>query len=468
MKQMITLLLVVSFVFQLSGQDTTQTSPIIFIYDASGSMWAKMDGKTKMEIARDVLSGSVDSLPENQQVGLVAYGHRNKSDCKDVEFLINAENTDKKLVTQSLKKVKPLGMTPLAYSATQVIDKLRTSKMKATIILVTDGIESCGGDICAVVKAAREEGISFKLHIIGFGLKEDETEQLKCAAAAGDGQYFDAADAGALNDALVQTTTITIDEPSGNFSVYAVKNGKPVDAQVKAYRAGTKKDVKVARTYGDTTFLFLPPGKYDLEVRPLENSDVGAVLLPGLQSFGDSIAHQTVSFDAGKINVTTLNNGTGWDALVHVYSKADGKSAAQGRTYGKSGTYELNPGMYDVEVKAIAIDGIAITHRIENVVVKGNETIEVEHNFKSGIAMIGAKSAGGLVDAVVSVIEVNSKKSVASGRTYTAETSNPKRIVLNPGTYEVTLSTVSEPKGKKETFRMEIKEGETFEKVVSF
>src|SRR5690606_6210113 len=188
-----------------------------------------------------------------------------KSDCEDVEFLIDAENTDKNLVTQSLKKIKPLGRTPLAYSATQVIGKLRDSKMKATIILVTDGIESCGGDICEVVRLAREEGIAFKLHIIGFGLKEDETEQLKCAAAAGDGQYFDAADAGALNDALIQTTTTTVDEPSGNFSVFTIKNDKPVDAYIKALKAGTRDQVKAVRTYGDTTFLYLPPGKYDFE-----------------------------------------------------------------------------------------------------------------------------------------------------------------------------------------------------------
>jgi Ca-activated chloride channel family protein len=78
-------------------------------------MWGQMEGKTKMEIAADVLSSTVDSLPENQQIGLVAYGHRKKGDCEDVEFLVNIGDDNKTKVNQSLKNIKPLGKTPLAY-----------------------------------------------------------------------------------------------------------------------------------------------------------------------------------------------------------------------------------------------------------------------------------------------------------------------------------------------------------------
>src|SRR5690606_16164514 len=137
-----------------------------------------------------------------------------------------------------LKKIKPLGKTPLAYSATLVIDKLRQSKMKSTIILITDGIESCDGNICDVIKAAKAEGIDFRLHIVGFGLKAGETEQLKCAAEAGDGKYFDAADAGNLTAALSEATNETVDALVDNFSVFVVKSGVPIDAMVQSCKAG--------------------------------------------------------------------------------------------------------------------------------------------------------------------------------------------------------------------------------------
>lgn len=469
MKRVSILLFVISIVFQIRAQDEQALpSPIVFIYDASGSMWGQMQGKTKMEVAVSVLSNSITNLPENQKIGFVVYGHRKKGDCQDVEFLFDIENESKAKVIESLKKIKPLGKTPLALSALQVIDKLRKAKQKATIILLTDGIESCGGNICDVIKAAKDEGIDFKLHIIGFGLKTGETEQLKCAAGAGGGNYYDAADAGGLSEVLNEATSSTIDKPEGNFSVFASKNGKPIDAYIKAFQAGTKTSVDVKRTYADTAYLYLPAGRYDLLVTPLAGSDVDAIAVSNVQSFDDSVAHQTVSFDAGKIKVTALNNGEGWDAVVGVYPMSDGKRVAGGRTYGKSDEIELNPGLYKVELKALAMKGLETSHLFENVGVKANGVNQIVHNFKTGIAMIGATSATGLVDATVRIVDVNARKTVANGRTYTRETNNPKKFVLTPGTYQVTLVTLGAHKGKKEAFTITVKEKETTTKITSF
>ena len=104
-------------------QNPEVPAPIIFIYDASGSMWGQMEGKTKQEIAASVLATSIDNFAENQQIGLVAYGHRKKGDCTDVETLLPLTNTSKSDVTTAVKNIKPLGKTPLAFSAEKVIDQ---------------------------------------------------------------------------------------------------------------------------------------------------------------------------------------------------------------------------------------------------------------------------------------------------------------------------------------------------------
>lgn len=469
MKQLLLFFIAVFFSASLlNAQNAEAPSPIIFIYDASGSMWGKMEKATKKEIAAEVLSESVDKLPENQKIGLVAYGHRRKGDCEDVEFLVDMDNSAKTAVKQSIKDIVPLGKTPLAYSALQVIDQLRTTKTKATIILITDGIESCGGKLCDVIRAAKEEGIEFKLHVIGFGLKDDETEELKCAANAGDGQYYDAGDTDGLTEGLNEATNTTVDDPAGNFSVYAVKNGKPVDAYVKAFKAGTDENIKAVRTYGDTILFYLPPGQYDLSAKPLEGSDVDAVLVSGLESVADKITHQTVSFDGGKVKVMTLNNGEGWDATVKIYPRASKRSVAGGRTYGRADEYELNPGVYDIEVKALSLVGSQVTHRLENVQVVANETVEVEHNFESGVVMIGATSDAGLVDAVIGITDKSNNKKVGAGRTYTSAGSNPKKFILTPGAYEISLMALGDHKGKKETFTLVVKKGETVEKITRF
>ena len=453
-------------VFQFNAQDKHENpSPIIFIYDASGSMWGQMQGKTKMEIAAGVLSTSVNNLPDNQKVGFVAYGHRKKGDCKDVEFLVDVENGTKSEVNRSIKGIKPLGKTPLAYSALQVIDKLRKTKIKATIILVTDGIESCGGNICDVIKAAKKEGIDFKLHIIGFGLKDADTQQLKCAAEAGDGNYYDAADAGGLGDVLDEATTTTVDEPDGNVSVYTLKNGIAIDALIKAYDIASKRKPISVRTYKDTAYFYLPPSKYNFEVTPLEGTDVDKITVSNIESFDDKIIHKTISFDGGKLGITTTNNGNDWDCIVKIIDQ-NGKVVAATRTYNAPKEIEVNPGIYKVTVQALAtMEGLSTFTEFENVKIESGEITPISYDFKTGSFQIYTKVGGENIDAVVSIKEVNSGKSVAASRTYTRGT----KFLLNPGTYQVKTVPLGAHKDKKsQIFTIDVKQGELTTKEINF
>ncbi|MBD8491023.1 VWA domain-containing protein [Echinicola sp. CAU 1574] len=467
MKALVVILTFLTSLFFSGVKAQDQPSPIIFIYDASGSMWGQIDGKTKMEIASQVLSETIEELPDQQAIGLVAYGHRNKTDCRDVEFVVATQQGSKSQVNTALGNIKPLGKTPLAYSAELVIGKLRESKEKATVILVTDGIESCDGDLCKVVQSAKAEGIDFKMHIVGFGLKEEETAPLICAAKAGDGQYYDADNAEGLSEVLQEVTKETVDKPDGNFTVSAYKNGIPVDALARAYKAGTKELVSMARTYRDTGSMYLVPGIYDLEVTPLEDSDVMPLLVAGLESKANETVHQTISFDGAKFLVMAKNNEEGWDTMVKIFPTGSKKASSGGRTYGREDTYELNSGMYDIELTALVIKGPQIFHRIDSVQIGAGETKKIAHTFQSGEAKIGVVSGEELVDAVVKVTDPGTKKVEASSRTYTAPNNNPRSFILTPGTYEISVMSLGKHAGYSETFSLEVKAGETVEKILS-
>ncbi|NRB49208.1 MAG: VWA domain-containing protein [Saprospiraceae bacterium] len=452
--------------FNYPQQDPT--SPIIFIYDASGSMWGQIQGTTKVEIARQVLSETIDQLGPNQRIGFVAYGHRKKGDCEDVEQLADLSNTSKAIIKEQLQGIRPLGKTPLAYSALQVIEKLKVQGGKATIILLTDGIESCGGDLCEVIRQAKAAGIDFRMHIVGFGLSGEDVDPLKCAAQAGDGKYYDAGDATELTTALEEVTHQTIDEPDYNLGVVGIKNGVSIDAAVRIFMAGTKDEFKGVRTYRDTGFVGLPPGKYDLVVRPLENSDVTAQTIKDVIVEEGKMTIRTISFDAGKIQVRTMVNGEGWDATVNITLTEQSKSVSGGRTYGRNQFYEVAPGTYDVKLNCLRVKGLEIEQMVKGIVVSAQDTTLIEHNFMAGTAKIGALGKGGLLDATVNIVEKTSQRSVAGGRTYTSDSSNPKSFLLNPGEYVVTLVGVREFKGQKQSFEMTIKAGETFEKMVQY
>ncbi|MEZ4972443.1 MAG: VWA domain-containing protein [Cyclobacteriaceae bacterium] len=445
-----------------------QTSPILFIYDASGSMWGQLAGKTKKEIASNVLASTVGNLPENQKVGLIVYGHRQKDDCDDIEYKVDLTNSSKSNLTDAVRSLTPTGRTPLARSAAMAIKSLRENNTKATIILITDGIESCDGNICELVTSAKASGIDFKLHVVGLGLKEGETQQLECAASAGGGHYYDVADAEALGDALMEVTTQTVDKPDVNFSVYAVKNGKPVDAWVKPTDAVTKKVHLGVRTYRDTAWMYLPPGKYNVDIKPLEGSDIPATTV-SIEMKEGTAKHQDISFDGGTLEVTTTNNGEPWDAVVKMYDKNTGKVVANTRTYGVAKQMEVPAGSYKVTYQALALEGIDINAEIDNVQVSAGKVNSISHDFKSGIAMIGVKTTSGeLIDATVNFHEKTTGKNVAGSRTYTSEKNNPRKFVLNPGTYDVKVVTLGAHKGKNETFTIVVKEGEIVEKILSY
>lgn len=468
MKPLLTFLAILFFSLSGLTQDSKETSPILFIYDASGSMWAAMEGKTRVEIAREVLSASVSKLPENQQIGLIAYGHRQKGDCKDVEYLVDLANTDKEKVSNTIQGIKPLGMTPLAYSASLAIEDLKKSGQKATVILVTDGIESCDGNICEVVEQAKAAGIDFKLHIIGFGLKEEETAQLRCAAAAGGGQYFDAKDSAGLVGSLDEATSETVDSPPGNYGIKVTLNGQLIDALVQVLEPGTNKKVSLKRTYRDSVLLALPEGKSDLLVTALENTDLKPILLSNVSADPDHITYRAVSFDGGKMLWNVTNNGEPWDATVNIYEAETKKGVAGGRTYNRTKEFDLSPGIYDVQILALVMSGEK-GHRRENVEVKAGEKLELAFDYKTGIAKIGALRGSDLVDATVTIKDAATKANIAGMRTYTSSSSNPREFILTPGEYEVTVTAVSkELAGKKEVFLMKILAGETFEKTINF
>ncbi|HEW78767.1 MAG TPA: VWA domain-containing protein, partial [Phycisphaerales bacterium] len=149
-------------------------SSTLFIIDASGSMWGQINGKAKITIAKEVMAKLVAELDDNNRIGLIAYGHRRKGDCNDVETLVPLAANNKSAVLKAVQGLNAKGKTPLTRSLNQALKILQREKQSATIILVSDGIESCGADPCETVQAAKKYGVKFVLHTVGFGLSKKD------------------------------------------------------------------------------------------------------------------------------------------------------------------------------------------------------------------------------------------------------------------------------------------------------
>ncbi|WP_226946421.1 MULTISPECIES: VWA domain-containing protein [Roseobacteraceae] len=179
----------------------------IIVMDGSGSMWGQIDGRPKLEIARQTLAEVLVDFPPERGLGLLAYGHRRKGDCSDIELLVApTPGTASELLSRA-NTMRFLGKTPLTEAVRRAALDLRSTEDAATVILITDGLETCAGDPCALGRELEQSGVDFTAHVVGFGLQGAETAALECLALETGGRYFDAGDARGLRDALNQTLT---------------------------------------------------------------------------------------------------------------------------------------------------------------------------------------------------------------------------------------------------------------------
>jgi hypothetical protein len=217
------------------GAEEKAARNVELILDASNSMWGQIEGEAKITIAKTVLNQIVDGLPNEMNVGLRLYGHRyglnDSKACQDTELVAPIGPVDKVRLNSEVGKVTPRGKTPLVYSVLEGIKDFE-GKKGGMIVLISDGIESCDGDIESIAPAVQQAGLELKVNIIGFDIKEVEArEQLEAIAASTGGAYLDANDSEQLLSSLEQTLKVefVLLDAEGNIKAEGVVGGKPVD-----------------------------------------------------------------------------------------------------------------------------------------------------------------------------------------------------------------------------------------------
>ena len=177
------------------------------ILDASGSMKTPMGKKTRWDTALDTLKLVLEKLPDDFNVGLRIYGHREPSTspktCTDSELLVPVGALDRDNVLNRAKEFKPKGETPLVYSALQAPADLK-SVGGGTVVLITDGEESCKGDPVKAAAELKASGLDLRLNIIGFAVTNPKTQKDLSGFAQGTGgMFYSAQTGGALAEALM-------------------------------------------------------------------------------------------------------------------------------------------------------------------------------------------------------------------------------------------------------------------------
>jgi len=267
-----------------------QEGKTILVLDASGSMWGKVEDGFKIKIAQDVINDLLETLPAEQELGLITYGHRRKGDCGDIEMLVPPGAGTRGAISNAVKSLNPTGKTPLSAAVLQAADELRIEENAATVILLSDGRETCDLDPCAVGSELEDRGIDFTAHVIGFDIEEEQDrDQLRCLAENTGGKFLTASTATELNQALATVS-------------------KPIEPLIMS---ATVKDDEDARILEGLTWSLLPSSA------DVNSATDGSSLVPAQQLNANALR---VSLEPGKytLSVTREEDGASTSLDINI------------------------------------------------------------------------------------------------------------------------------------------------------
>ena len=261
-------------VTQEGGEATEPAQPnVALILDGSGSMGETLpgSGKTKLAVAKEVMAELIPQIPAELASALWIYAHRyppepKSESCKDIEQVFPLGPVDAAAYVDKIQAIKANGWTPIADSIIAAADTLPPGDFNS-MILVSDGEETCGGDPCAVAQALKESETGLTVHVVGYAVDDATREQLVCIASISGGSYHDATDAEGLLQALEEALAATVVETILRVEI-VTSGADEIQEDVLLTEASTGEKVSYYRTWTDNA---VPPGSYDLEVSTLPN-----------------------------------------------------------------------------------------------------------------------------------------------------------------------------------------------------
>ena len=297
---------------------TAQKENVMLILDASGSMWGRVDGREKIVVAREVVGAVLADIGDKVTLGVMAYGHRAKGDCNDIETVVPAAPANAAQTMAVINALSPKGKTPISEAVRRAAGELRSTEAKATVILVSDGLETCEADPCALASELEKSGVDFTVHVVGFDLKGEDTRTLQCLAENTGGKYLSADNADELNSAIgevVAEVAVAPPPPAApepeakptllKVEVFYATGGEALEnAYVSVFAAdneGGKAGAKAVTAGSKNNPFKVQPGSYFLETR------VGKAFASGPVDVADGGTTQVaLVLNAGLLKVAAL------------------------------------------------------------------------------------------------------------------------------------------------------------------
>ncbi|WP_088102670.1 VWA domain-containing protein [Halalkalibacter urbisdiaboli] len=247
------------------------------ILDSSGSMKEEIDGRQKLDVAKEAIKEFMKQLPEEANVALRVYGHIGESEevsCKRADRVYDLQPYHEADFTETLEEFYPNGWTPIAYALEQTkkdFAELKGENNTNVIYLVSDGIETCNGDPVQVAKELGESEITPIVNVIGFDVPSDEQQQLKDMAKAAKGVYASAKSQEQLKEELNRTNEMALKwsewRNKSQLSITHTKNIQSLELHDEYNLWKKKKTLEAQNIFFTVTYLSQNTDKLPSEVQ---------------------------------------------------------------------------------------------------------------------------------------------------------------------------------------------------------
>ncbi len=226
---------------------------LVLILDASNSMNKAFGPETRIAAARTALDSLLDRMPEQGNLGLIAFGSRvnyqNETEsCQDIQNLFPLAPYTAAVgesIVNAVAGLTPQGKTPLADALSLAANDITALGGGGVIVLISDGEGNCGGQEAVVAQTLAMMSPPIVLHVVGLDMELDASQALRAMAEATGGSYWGVADSAALADALFAAV---VAEPT---PVKPAADGIPPEYVALAARLGFTIDKVIYGTDGD-------------------------------------------------------------------------------------------------------------------------------------------------------------------------------------------------------------------------
>ncbi|HEY0396194.1 MAG TPA: VWA domain-containing protein [Candidatus Elarobacter sp.] len=215
----------------ISGKVKHAGRTVEVVLDESGSMKEKVTGVAKYLLARRILDDLVKKLPDGTDFALRVFSAHagGAASCNDSELLVPPGPLNRAATVAKIDALTPRGETPLVKNLLLAAADVK-AKPNPTIVVVTDGEESCNGDVAHAADKLRAMNVHLVANIVGFDIADPKTRAAwNSVSTQTGGKYFDTHSAGALGDALAEAIKLPYDVIDANKTAVAsgVVDGDP-------------------------------------------------------------------------------------------------------------------------------------------------------------------------------------------------------------------------------------------------